>query len=113
MNLNHLFDKRLAETDLMLGETATGELSRPQLTLMMKTMMQDEDGRADFIQTCQPVRKTVSKADPYRFYPDSCNSADLSSSDVRPGIQDRIPDTVDHFPDRTRRLSDLCRIYTR
>ena len=47
MNLNHLFDKRLAETDLMLGETATGELSRPQLTLMMKTMMQDEDGRAD------------------------------------------------------------------
>lgn len=29
MNLNHLFDKRLAETDLMLGETATGEALPP------------------------------------------------------------------------------------
>ncbi len=29
MNLNHLFDRRLAETDLMLGETATDELSAP------------------------------------------------------------------------------------
>lgn len=26
MNLNHLFDRRLAETDLMLGETASDEL---------------------------------------------------------------------------------------
>ena len=61
MNLNHLFDKRLAETDLMLGETATGELSRPQLTLMMKTMMQDEDGRADFIQRANRFEKRYPK----------------------------------------------------
>ena len=61
MNLNHLFDKRLAETDLMLGETATGELSRPQLTLMMKTMMQDEDGRTDFIQRANRFEKRYPK----------------------------------------------------
>ena len=61
MNLNHLFDKRLAETDLMLGETATGELSRPQLTLMMKTMMQDEDGRADFIRRANRFEKRYPK----------------------------------------------------
>ena len=61
MNLNHLFDKRLAETDLMLGETATDELSRPQLTLMMKTMMQDEDGRADFIRRANRFEKRYPK----------------------------------------------------
>ena len=61
MNLNHLFDKRLAETDLMLGETATGELSRPQLTLMMKTMMQDKEGRADFILHANRFEKRYPK----------------------------------------------------
>ena len=61
MNLNHLFDKRLAETDLMLGETATDELARPQLTLMMKTMMQDEEGRADFILRVNHFEKRYPK----------------------------------------------------
>lgn len=45
----------------MLGETATGELSRPQLTLMMKTMMQDEDGRADFIRRANRFEKRYPK----------------------------------------------------
>ena len=61
MNLNHLFDKRLAETDLMLGETATDELARPQLTLMMKTMMQDKEGRADFILHANRFEKRYPK----------------------------------------------------
>lgn len=61
MNLNHLFDKRLAETDLMLGETATDELARPQLTLMMKTMMQDEEGSADFILRVNHFEKRYPK----------------------------------------------------
>ena len=61
MNLNHLFDKRLAETDLMLGETATDELARPQLTLMMKTMMQDKEGRADFILRANRFEKRYPK----------------------------------------------------
>ena len=61
MNLNHLFDKRLAETDLMLGETTTDELARPQLTLMMKTMMQDEEGRADFILRVNHFEKRYPK----------------------------------------------------
>lgn len=29
MNLNHLFDKRLSETELMLGETESAERKRP------------------------------------------------------------------------------------
>ena len=53
--------KRLAETDLMLGETATDELARPQLTLMMKTMMQDEEGRADFILRVNHFEKRYPK----------------------------------------------------
>ena len=61
MNLNHLFDKRLAETDLMLGETATDELARPQFTLMMKTMMQDEEGRTDFILRANHFEKRYPK----------------------------------------------------
>ena len=36
MNLNHLFDRRLADTDLMLGETASDELQRPQMQLMLR-----------------------------------------------------------------------------
>ena len=40
MNLNHLFDKRLSETELMLGETETAERKRPELTMMMKTLME-------------------------------------------------------------------------
>ena len=82
---------------------ALAEVEKQQLVTV------DEDGRYTITRRGTTVADTLA----YRFYPDSCNSADLSSSDVRPGIQDRIPDTVDHFPDRTRRLSDLCRIYSR
>ena len=34
MNLNHLFDKRLSETELMLGETESAERKHPELTMM-------------------------------------------------------------------------------
>ena len=61
MNLNHLFDKRLAETDLMLGETATDELKRPQFNLMMKVMMQDKEGRHDFVRRAKRFERRYPK----------------------------------------------------
>ena len=48
MNLNHLFDKRLEETDLMLGETFTSEKERPQYRLMLKAVLQDETAKQEF-----------------------------------------------------------------
>ena len=50
MNLNHLFDRRLADTDLMLGETASDELQRPQMQLMLRALMRDNEARKDFME---------------------------------------------------------------
>ena len=50
MNLNHLFDRRLADTDLMLGETAGDELQRPQMQLMLRALMRDDEARKDFME---------------------------------------------------------------
>ena len=50
MNLNHLFDRRLADTDLMLGETASDELQRPQMQLMLRALMRDDEARKDFME---------------------------------------------------------------
>ena len=50
MNLNHLFDRRLAETDLMLGETASDELQRPQMQLMLRALMRDDEARKEFME---------------------------------------------------------------
>ena len=50
MNLNHLFDRRLDETDLMLGETASDELQRPQMQLMLRALMRDDEARKEFME---------------------------------------------------------------
>ena len=50
MNLNHLFDRRLEETEMMVGETATSEKQLPQAQLMLKTLMQNEETKKKFIE---------------------------------------------------------------
>ena len=47
MNLNHLFDKKLSESDLMLCETNSTELELPHLSLLMRTLRNDEDMRTE------------------------------------------------------------------
>lgn len=49
MNLNHLFDKKLAETDLMLCETETDVNEKGNISLMLKVLMRDEELKQDFI----------------------------------------------------------------
>ena len=56
MNLNHLFDKRLSETELMLGET-----KRPELTMMMKTLMEDDEWKQEFLVKSEKFEKRYPK----------------------------------------------------
>ena len=61
MNLNHLFDKRLSETELMLGETETAERKRPELTMMMKTLMEDDEWKQEFLERSEKFEKCYPK----------------------------------------------------
>lgn len=45
MNLNHLFDVRLAETDLMICETDSKGRDNPQLQRIMQVIMKDDAWR--------------------------------------------------------------------
>ena len=51
MNLNHLFDKKLAETDLMLCETETGVNEKGNLSVMLKVLMRDEELKEEFVNS--------------------------------------------------------------
>lgn len=61
MNLNHLFDKRLAETELMLGETEAEERKRPEIAMMMKTLMQDEEWKQEFVERSAAFERRYPK----------------------------------------------------
>lgn len=50
MNLNHLFDRRLEETEMMVGETAGSEKQLPQMQLMLKTLMRDDVTKRKFLE---------------------------------------------------------------
>ena len=61
MNLNHLFDKRLSETELMLGETESAERKHPELTMMMKTLMEDDEWKQEFLVKSEKFEKRYPK----------------------------------------------------
>lgn len=67
MNLNHLFDKRLAETDLMLGETFTSEKERPQYRMMLKAVLQDETAKQEFFARSAKFEARYPKLIRYGF----------------------------------------------
>lgn len=60
-NLNYLFDRRLEETELMLCETATAKLERPQLRMMLRTLMRDESGKKKFLEQSAKFEATYPK----------------------------------------------------
>lgn len=66
-NLNYLFDRRLADTDLMLCETATAKLERPQLRMMLRTLMRDEAGKKKFLEQSAKFEATYQKRVRYGF----------------------------------------------
>ncbi len=57
MNLNHLFDKKLAETDLMLCETETAVNEKGNISLMLKVLMRDEELKEEFINRAAKFEK--------------------------------------------------------
>ena len=57
MNLNHLFDKKLAETDLMLCETETGVNEKGNLSVMLKVLMRDEELKEEFVNSAVKFEK--------------------------------------------------------
>ena len=61
MNRNHLFDNRLSETELMLGETETAERKRPELAMMMKTLMEDDEWKQEFLERSEKFEKRYPK----------------------------------------------------
>ena len=50
MNLNHMFDKRLADTEMMICETATAQSDDSRLKMMMKVVMRDEHAKAQILK---------------------------------------------------------------
>lgn len=50
MNLNHLFDKRLSETGIMLGETESMHRGRLKFWLPIRTLLKDDEWRQDFLK---------------------------------------------------------------
>lgn len=57
MNLNHLFDKRLADTDLMICETDSKGRDNPQLQRIMQVVMRDDAWRQKLVEKCAAFEK--------------------------------------------------------
>ena len=57
MNLNHLFDKKLAQTDLMLCETETDVNEKGNISLMLKVLMRDEELKKEFLDRAAKFEK--------------------------------------------------------
>ena len=61
MNLNHLFDARLSETELMLGETESIERKRPELTMMINTLMEDDEWKQEILEKSEKFERRYPK----------------------------------------------------
>ena len=94
MNLNHLFDRRLADTDLMLGETASDELQRPQMQLMLRALMRDDEARKDFMERSERFERRYPYLIRYGFLAILIIPLDLPDPDVQSGIQDCLSDSL-------------------
>lgn len=66
-NLNHLFDKRLAVTELMLCETDTAEYQRPQLRMLIRTLARDEATKQKYLERSVSFERNYSKRIKYGF----------------------------------------------
>ena len=61
LNLNNMFDKELAKTDLMLCETATATNKNKQLQMIARAILQDEYGRKQFLEKSAKFEKNYEK----------------------------------------------------
>ena len=61
MNLNHLFDRRLAVTDLMLCETSSTERNTQQVSMIYKAMLYNEVTRKELTDKAEKFERTYSR----------------------------------------------------
>lgn len=66
-NLNHLFDKRLDVTELMLCETATAEYQRPQLRMLIRTLARDDATKQKYLERSLKFERNYTKRIKYGF----------------------------------------------
>ena len=61
MNLNYLFDRRLAVTDLMLCETSSTERNTQQVSMIYKAMLYNEVTRKELTNKAEKFERTYSR----------------------------------------------------
>lgn len=61
LNLNNMFDKELAKTDLMLCETATATNKNKQLQMIARAILQDEYGRKQFLKSLLSLKRIIRR----------------------------------------------------
>lgn len=61
MNLNYLFDRRLAVTDLMLCETSSTERNTQQVSMIYKAMLYNEVTRKELTDKAKKFERTYSR----------------------------------------------------
>lgn len=61
MNLNYLFDRRLAVTDLMLCETSSTERNTQQVSMIYKAMLYNEVTRKELTDKAEKFERTYSR----------------------------------------------------
>ncbi|MGI6180001.1 YhgE/Pip family protein [Butyricicoccus intestinisimiae] len=66
-NLNHLFDRRLDTTELMLCETATAEYQRPTMRMLIRTLARDEVAKQRYLDRSVKFERNYSKRIKYGF----------------------------------------------
>lgn len=57
MNINHLFDKRLVQTDLMIAETGSKSRDNPQLQRIFGAIVRDEEWRKTLVEKASKFEK--------------------------------------------------------
>lgn len=67
LNLNHMFDKHLEETDLMIGETDTVRNENPQLQLLIKALLRHDEGKQKFMARSAKFEAHYPKMIKYGF----------------------------------------------
>lgn len=97
----------------MLGETETAERKRPELTMMMKTLMEDDEWKQEFLERSEKFEKRYPKMIRFGFL--GMIIIPLIFLILMFSLESKLVFLVfmDRIADRACTVSDLCRIYTR
>ena len=107
--LNHLFDKKLAETEFMMCEPHEAELSRStQLSMLLQASLSIEDLRLVTAERAQKFENNYRKMVRIGFLAIAIIPLIFL---IQSRIKDRVPDFVDYLYYRNLCMADCYRIY--